>query len=67
MIIVSSTVAVLFALATAGVEFSWGSFHILVPLIIGFLGIGAWFAVERWVIAEPTVKSAILRELVILY
>lgn len=37
-ILVASTVAVLYALAYAGVRYSWGSWHVLVPLLVGFLG-----------------------------
>ncbi|EIN09217.1 iron permease [Punctularia strigosozonata HHB-11173 SS5] len=52
---VGSTTSVLLALTWAGQQFRWASFHVLVPLCIGFAGIFAFFALERWVVREPTV------------
>lgn len=37
-ILAASTVAVLYALTYAGTIYSWGSWHTLVPLLLGFLG-----------------------------
>ncbi|KAI0842318.1 MFS general substrate transporter [Hypoxylon sp. FL0890] len=37
-VLVASTIAVLYALAYAGANYSWGSWHILVPLLLGVFG-----------------------------
>lgn len=37
-VLIAATVAVLYALAYAGSQYSWGSWHTLVPLLIGFAG-----------------------------
>ncbi|KAI2610575.1 MFS general substrate transporter [Hypoxylon sp. NC1633] len=53
-LLVASTVSVLIALTWAGSEYSWSSYHILVPLIIGLIGIAGFFCLEgsTWVL-EP--------------
>lgn len=38
-VLIASTVAVLYALAHAGASYSWSSWHVLVPLFMGFLGV----------------------------
>jgi hypothetical protein len=54
-VIIASTVAMLYALAYAGSRYSWGSWHTLVPLLIGFAGFGlfAWTQGGRFAAAEP--------------
>ncbi|KAK7757680.1 hypothetical protein SLS62_000057 [Diatrype stigma] len=44
-ILVASTVSVLYALSYAGTRYPWGSWHTLVPLLVGFMGLlfFAWF------------------------
>ncbi|KAK5992619.1 MFS-type transporter TwmF [Cladobotryum mycophilum] len=53
-ILVASTVAVLYALSYAGTRYSWKSWHTLVPLLLGFLGLSifAWFQTTGYS-AEP--------------
>ena len=54
LILIASTVSTLYALATAGTDYGWGSWHILVPLILGLLGFCLFLAFERWGFsAEP--------------
>ncbi|KAK3318701.1 multidrug resistance protein fnx1 [Apodospora peruviana] len=38
-VLVASTVSILYALAYAGASYSWQDWHVLVPLLVGFLGI----------------------------
>ena len=45
-IIISSSVSILFALTYAGSPYSWSSWHILVPLILGFCGYSAFIIFE---------------------
>lgn len=54
IIIVSTTITII-ALTWAGVQHSWGSAAVLVPLILGLLGIGAFFVYEAKVPIEPVV------------
>ncbi|KAI1259158.1 MFS general substrate transporter [Xylariaceae sp. FL1019] len=53
-ILVASTVSVLIALTWAGAVYPWSSYRVLVPLIIGLVGLVAFFVVEdsKWV-KEP--------------
>ncbi|KAF2795009.1 DNA repair protein RAD50 [Melanomma pulvis-pyrius CBS 109.77] len=37
-VLMASAVSILYALAYAGVQYEWSSWHILVPLLLGFLG-----------------------------
>ncbi|KAG8951997.1 hypothetical protein FRC04_005330 [Tulasnella sp. 424] len=54
IIIVATTITII-ALTWAGVQHSWGSAAVLVPLILGLLGIGAFFVYEAKVPIEPVV------------
>lgn len=57
-ILVASTVSVLYALSYAGTRYPWQSWHTLVPLLIGFLGLLAfmWFQTTAFS-AEPLMPS----------
>ncbi|KAF3763039.1 MFS general substrate transporter [Cryphonectria parasitica EP155] len=54
-VLIASTVSVLYALAYAGASYSWASWHILVPLLLGFLGffLFAYTQGGRFAAAEP--------------
>ncbi|KAI1134687.1 MFS general substrate transporter [Hypoxylon sp. FL0543] len=54
-VLVASTIAVLYALAYAGANYSWASWHILVPLLVGVLGffIFGYTQGGRFAAAEP--------------
>lgn len=53
-LLVASTVSALIALTWAGAEYPWSSYRILVPLIIGLVGLAGFFVLEgsSWVL-EP--------------
>ncbi|KAJ8110866.1 hypothetical protein ONZ43_g5763 [Nemania bipapillata] len=54
LLLIASTVSTLYALATAGTKYGWGSWQILVPLILGLFGFGLFIAFEQWGFsAEP--------------
>lgn len=60
-VIIGSITSVMIALAWAGVQFSWSSAQVLVPLILGGVGIIAFFMIESmcsW-IKEPTVSRSL--------
>ncbi|KUI67782.1 hypothetical protein VM1G_03182 [Cytospora mali] len=62
-VLIASTVAVLYALAYAGASYSWGSWHILVPLLLGFLGlfIFAYTQSGRFAAAEPVMPPRLFK------
>ncbi|KAI1148949.1 major facilitator superfamily domain-containing protein [Nemania diffusa] len=54
LLLIASTVSTLYALATAGTQYGWGSWHILVPLVLGLFGFSLFIAFEKWGFsAEP--------------
>lgn len=56
VILIGSTVAILYALTYGGTRYSWSSWHVLVPLVLGLLGLGCFmlFETSPWAI-EPVV------------
>ncbi|KAI0759680.1 iron permease [Trametes elegans] len=56
-LITGSTVSILLAITWGGLRFPWSSPHVLAPLIIGALGIVAFFVVELVWLKGPTVPS----------
>ncbi|OCH96313.1 iron permease [Obba rivulosa] len=59
IIIAGTTVAVL-GLTWAGGRYSWGSAHVLAPLILGLVTIGVWVLYELRVPPNPTIPFKIL-------
>ncbi|KIY45664.1 MFS general substrate transporter [Fistulina hepatica ATCC 64428] len=59
-LIISSTTSTMIALTWGGVRFSWSSYHVLVPLLIGFAGMVASVAYQwsGWV-ERPTIPKVI--------
>ncbi|KAI9060770.1 iron permease [Trametes sanguinea] len=60
LLIIGSTTSALLGLTWGGIQFSWGSANVLVPLIIGFVGIFAWVVYEIYVPVEPTIPFRLL-------
>jgi hypothetical protein len=57
-IIVGALFAIIFALTYAGVKYAWSSWHIIVPLIVGFAGIVAFHLYEASKFCpEPTMPT----------
>ena len=54
LVIASSSVAVI-GLTWGGVKYPWGSYQVLLPLILGLVGLVAFFAYEAFVPVEPVV------------
>lgn len=55
-ILIASVTAILIALSYGGTSYSWSSLHVLVPLLLGFAGIGSFLLYEssRWCMQPMT-------------
>lgn len=56
----ATIISVLIALTWAGTIYDWNNFHIIVPLVLGFLGVGVWIAFEWTVSKEPSFPRKIV-------
>lgn len=56
-LIVGSSVSFLIAMTWAGIRFPWTSAQVLAPLVVGAVGIVAFFIVEAFWLKRPTVSS----------
>ncbi|KAI0450751.1 major facilitator superfamily domain-containing protein [Xylaria acuta] len=63
IVLIASVVSALFALAYAGSTYSWASYHTLVPLIIGILGLGLFVftQVGRFAPPEPVIPPRLFQ------
>ncbi|KAM7196185.1 Major facilitator superfamily domain containing protein [Rhypophila sp. PSN 637] len=59
-VLVASTVSVLYALANAGTSYSWGDWHILVPLFIGFLGFALFVFTQSSVVCPFSAPEPVI-------
>ncbi|KAJ7641541.1 major facilitator superfamily domain-containing protein [Roridomyces roridus] len=60
LIIVASTTSIVIALSWAGIQFPWSSAKVLVPLILGILGLFGFLAYEAFVSEFPIVPISLL-------
>ncbi|KAL5508718.1 hypothetical protein ACEPAG_4803 [Sanghuangporus baumii] len=61
LLIIASTTSALLGLTWGGVQFSWSSFHVLVPLLLGFVGIAGFFVYETTLpMSKATVPFTLL-------
>jgi len=51
---------VIIALTWGGQQYSWGSAHVLAPLIVGISGLVAWYFIEKYYCEYPTVPFKLL-------
>ena len=51
----------LIAITWGGIQFPWDSWHTLVPLLLGIVGVGATVAWENWGAKSPFLRLAIFR------
>lgn len=59
-LLIASVVSVLIALNWAGAEYPWSSWRVIVPLVIGLIGIGGFLILESMpLIPEPTMPFRI--------
>ncbi|KAL0952492.1 hypothetical protein HGRIS_006755 [Hohenbuehelia grisea] len=59
-LVIASTAACVVALTWAGIEFPWSSARVLVPLILGILGLVAFFLYEGLLAPNPMVPFSFL-------
>ena len=59
MLVIASTAAVVLALTWGGVRFPWSSAHVLVPLLLGFVGLLAFMWYESRFAQIPLVCEMI--------
>lgn len=61
VLFVAASTALVLGLTWAGSTYAWSSFRVLVPLILGFLGIVAFVFIEHSYVKHPTVPFAVLK------
>lgn len=59
-VFITAIVAVLLALTWGGTIYEWGTYHIILPLILGFVGIGLFLAIEWTIVKEPSFPRKIV-------
>ncbi|KAI0341072.1 iron permease [Trametopsis cervina] len=59
-LIIASSSACVIALTWGGVRFAWSSWHVLVPLIVGLVGMVAFFIYEATLAKEPIVPFSLI-------
>jgi len=60
-LIVSSASAVVIGLTWGGVTYPWSSPHVIVPLVLGLLGVAGFFYYERTFAEHPIVSEKCFR------
>ncbi|KAF8486502.1 major facilitator superfamily domain-containing protein [Gautieria morchelliformis] len=60
MLVIASSSACMVALTWGGVQFSWSSTRVLVPLILGLLGLAGFVAYDAKIATHPIVPFSIL-------
>ncbi|RAQ71783.1 macrolide phosphotransferase k [Aspergillus flavus] len=53
-IFIAAIIAVLIALTWGGTIYDWGTYHIVVPIVLGFVGIGLFITFEWTISKEPS-------------
>ncbi|KZP23735.1 MFS general substrate transporter [Athelia psychrophila] len=57
---IPSITLLILALVWGGQSYAWSDAHVLAPLIIGVVGLVAWFILEKYYVEHPTVPFALL-------
>ncbi|KAJ6515187.1 iron permease [Mycena vitilis] len=60
MLIVAAATSTIIGLTWGGIQFAWGSAHVLVPLILGILGMGGFLVYEGRYAKYPMVPFSLL-------
>ncbi|KAI6084191.1 putative efflux pump antibiotic resistance protein [Hypoxylon rubiginosum] len=59
-IFIAAVIAVLIALTWGGTVYAWNTYHIIVPLVLGFLGFGLFLAYEWTICKKPSFPLQVL-------
>ncbi|KAH9883405.1 general substrate transporter [Xylariomycetidae sp. FL2044] len=59
-IFVASTVSVLIGITWGGQVYEWNSYHVIVPLVLGFVGLGLFVAFEWTLAKNPSLPRDVL-------
>ncbi|KAF8554529.1 MFS general substrate transporter [Imleria badia] len=60
-LVISSTVAYTIGLTWGGITAPWGSARVIVPLVLGLVGLGAFFAYDATLAKHPLVPFSLMR------
>ncbi|KAL8291646.1 hypothetical protein RQP46_001904 [Phenoliferia psychrophenolica] len=55
LVFIPSITLLIIGLVWGGQQYAWNSAHVLAPLIIGAVGLVAWYIIERYYVEHPTV------------
>ena len=61
VLFIGSTTSFLIPVTWGGVSYAWDSWHTLVPLIIGLVGLAFFVIYEEWLATEPLIPPAIFK------
>ncbi|KAG8977222.1 hypothetical protein FRC05_002222 [Tulasnella sp. 425] len=61
ILVIAATTSTIIALTWGGVRYPWDSYKVLVPLILGIVGLIAFFLYEGFVPSEPVVPWELLK------
>ncbi|KAF4564077.1 hypothetical protein EYR36_003328 [Pleurotus pulmonarius] len=62
LIVVAATTSCVIALTWSGIQFSWRSAHVLVPLLVGLIGLAAFLVYEAYFPKNPVVRINLLTQ-----
>lgn len=60
LVFVAASTSTILGLTWGGVAYSWASYQVLVPLILGIIGMGVFVWLEKAYVKNPTVPFDIL-------
>lgn len=60
-IFIAATTSFLIPLTWGGVQYPWGSWHTLVPLLVGVAGLVSFSVYESYIAVEPTIRLGLLK------
>ncbi|KAF8322733.1 MFS general substrate transporter [Clavulina sp. PMI_390] len=63
LLIIGSTTSFILALTWGGVEYSWSSYHVIVPLVFGILGLIGSVVYEAYIPKYPTMPAHLFKNI----
>lgn len=62
VVFVASSTSFLFGLTAGGVLFPWKSANVIVPLVLGIIGMVVFWAIEEYLVKEPMMPMRVFKE-----